>query len=113
MNNPNRSIQNFVNDINFLLDEFAPHRKLKKHEIKLKTKPWITKELQYLMWERDKVYKKYHNSSTEIMKLNYYNHYKLLRNQLTSKQRESKIQYYKSYFDKNQQKSAALWKGIR
>ena len=47
------------------------------------------------------------------MKLNYYNHYKLLRNQLTSKKRESKIQYYKSYFEKNQQKSAALWKGIR
>ena len=37
------------------------------------------------MWERDKVFKKYHNSSNEIMKLNYYNHYKLLRNQLTSK----------------------------
>ena len=52
MSDPNRSIQNLVNGINFLLDEFAPHRKLKKHEIKLKTKPWITKEIQYLMWER-------------------------------------------------------------
>ena len=39
LNDPNRSIQNLVNGINFLLDEFAPHRKLKKHEIKLKTKP--------------------------------------------------------------------------
>ena len=78
LNDPNRSIQNLVNGINFLLEEFAPHRKLKKHEIKLKTKPWITKKIQYLMWERDKVFKN-----------------------------------YKSYFDKNQQKSAALWKGIR
>ena len=52
-----------------------------------KTKPWITKEIQYLMWERDKVFKQYHTSSNEIIKLNYYNHYKLLRNQLTSEKR--------------------------
>ena len=51
---PNIFITNLYNNINYLLDEFAPYKKLQKHEIILKTKPWINKEIQFLMWERDK-----------------------------------------------------------
>ena len=40
----------FYNYINVLLDEYG---KLTKKEIKLKSKSWITKEIQYLMWVRD------------------------------------------------------------
>ena len=48
-NDPNISIENFYNDINYILDEFAPFKKLNKNDIKLKTKPWINKEVQHLM----------------------------------------------------------------
>ena len=53
---PNISIENFYNNINYILDEFAPFKKLNKNDIKLKGKPWINKEVQYLMWKRDKLF---------------------------------------------------------
>ena len=55
---PNISIENFNNNINYILDEFAPFKKLNKNDIKLKGKPWINKEVQHLMWKRDKRFKK-------------------------------------------------------
>ena len=44
---------------------------------------------------------------------NLYNKYKILRNNLIQKKRDSKIEYYKSYFAKNTSKIANIWKGIR
>ena len=43
---PNISIENFYNIINYILDEFASFKKLYKNDIKLKGKPWINKEVQ-------------------------------------------------------------------
>ena len=44
---PNISITNLYNNINYLLDEFASYKKLNKHEIKFKTKPWINKKYNF------------------------------------------------------------------
>ena len=46
---PNLSMNNFYNQINILLDEVAPYKKLTKKERKLKSKPWITIDIQHLM----------------------------------------------------------------
>ena len=51
---PNLSMNNFYNQINILLDEVAPYKKLTKKEIKLKSKPWITIDIQHLMQKWDK-----------------------------------------------------------
>ena len=110
---PNVSITNLFNNINYLLDEFAPYKKLNKHEIKLKTKPWINKEIQFLMWERDKLFKKYYNAKDEERKQNLLDHYKRTRNEVTRLKRKNKTEYYKIYFEKNIKKTKALWKGIR
>ena len=59
INDPNFSMENIHNHVNFILDEFAPFRKLNKCEIKLKSKPWISKDILFLMWERDKMFSKY------------------------------------------------------
>ena len=53
---PNISIENFYNNINYILDEFAPFQKLNKNDIKLEGKLWINKEVQHLMWKRDKLF---------------------------------------------------------
>ena len=42
---PNMSMNNLHQHINFLLDEFAPYKKLSKKELKLKSKPWINSEI--------------------------------------------------------------------
>ena len=75
-NDPNISIDNFYNNINYILDEFAPFKKLNKGQIKLKTKPWINKEAQHLMWERDKLFKKFRTATDADAKNIYFNNYK-------------------------------------
>ena len=40
---------------------------------------------------------------------NLYNKYKILRNNITQKKRDSKIEYYKSYFAKNRSKIPNIW----
>ena len=115
LNDPNISLNNFYHHINYLLDELAPYKKLTKREIKLKSKPWINNNILTKMQERDKLLKKYCNlkdkNSTHAQ--NIYNQYKTIRNNATYLKRQSKINFYKDYFEKNKNKSSMLWKGIR
>ena len=39
-------MENFVNNMNQLPDNHAPFKKIIKHKLKLKTKPWITAALK-------------------------------------------------------------------
>ena len=54
-----------------MLDEHAPFKKLNKNELKPKTKPWIRKEILFLMWKREKLLSKYHR--TKDNETAYYN----------------------------------------
>ena len=76
---PNLSMNNFYNQINILLDEVAPYKKLTKKEIKLKSKPWITIDIQHLMQKRDKLYHKYCQESNKTKKEELYINYKKLK----------------------------------
>ena len=101
------------NHITRFLDEYAPFRKLKKKRIKLKGKPWITKEILYRMSQRDKVFSRYNKAKDNDNKEILYHQYKKLRNDLTKIQRDSKIKYYKNYFEINKKKTSVIWEGIR
>ena len=106
-------MENIHNHVNFILDEFAPFRKLNKREIKLKSKPWISKDILFLMWERDKIFSKYHKCKYPLNKSNLFSQYKLIRNEVTKLKRDNKIKYYKEFFEINNKKTSAIWKGIR
>ena len=54
-NDPNISFNNLHNNIVYLLDEFAPYRKITKKEFKLKAKPWIDHDILKKIIERDKL----------------------------------------------------------
>ena len=110
---PNLSMNNFYNQINILLDEVAPYKKLTKKEIKLKSKPWITIDIQHLMQKRDKLYHKYCQESNKTKKEELYINYKKLRNKLTKLKREHKTIYYKNFFETNKNNSSKIWKVIR
>ena len=112
-NDPNVSIENLYSHVNYILDEFAPYKKVSKKEYKLKSKPWILKEIQYLMWQRDKSFQKYCNETNPDRKELTHVKYKWLRNKLTRGKRESKFNYYQDYFADNSKKISAIWKGIR
>ena len=81
--------------------------------MKLKTKPWINAEVQYLMWKRDKLLKTFCKAKDDGVKQRLYTEYKKIRNDLTTMKRHNKKKYYEHYFQKNANKTAAIWKGIR
>ena len=96
-----------------MLDEFAPFKKLSKKELQLKSKPWISKKIQFLMWERDKTFKKYCKEINPDKKIDLFTKYKTMRNNITNQKRLNKINYYQNYFSTNSKKISAVWKGIR
>ena len=56
-NDPNLSCNNYFNSITYLLDQFAPYRKVTRKEYKLMLKPWIPKEILRKCEERDSILK--------------------------------------------------------
>ena len=44
--NVNVSMENFVNNMNDLLDKHASFKRISRYKLKFKTKPWITAALQ-------------------------------------------------------------------
>ena len=106
-------MNNFYNQINYLLDEFAPYKKLSKKLIKLETKPWINIMIQQQMHKRDKLLHDYFKESSKSKRKSLYSKYKTIRNKVTNMKRESKINYYKNFFDMNKANTSKIWKGIR
>ena len=51
-NDPNISMNNFHQYINFLLNEFAPYKKLSERKFELKSKPRINSEILSKMEKR-------------------------------------------------------------
>ena len=76
-------------------------------------KAWISKEILHKCKQRDSILKSIskENDPNKIISLR--NDYKKLRNQITKDKRDSKKEYYNSYFEKNKHKSSEIWKGIR
>ena len=98
-NDPNLSMENLYNNTIFLLDEFAPYRKLSKKDYKLKSKPWVNNEILTKIHERDKLLYKYSNAKDLSRKANLLKDYKSLRNSITNMKRDSKTKYYNEYFE--------------
>ena len=113
LDNPNISLQILHDNFVYLLDEFAPYRRISKKEFKLKAKPWINHEILNNIKIRDKLLLKYHKSKDARNKIIIYEKYKLIRNSITKLKREAKKRYYKDFFEKNKNKTSIIWKGIK
>ena len=111
-NDPNLSCNNYFNSITYLLDEFAPFRKVTRNEHKLMLKPWISKDILRKCKERDYILKSITTEMDPAKKSDLRDDYKKLRNEITRDKRDSKMSYYSSYFEKNKEKSSEIWKGI-
>ena len=91
----------FFARVNTLLDEHAPHHKLSEKETSLKAKPWINKNIQGLMRERDRLFKRHCNENNPTLKVAKYNKYKNARNVVIYKVKQSQKEYYHNYFQKH------------
>ena len=106
-------MNNLYEKIIFLLDEYAPYKRLSKRAVKLKTKPWINNDILTKMNKRDKLLHKYLQTKDINIKTHIYDDYKSIRNIVTKLKRDAKKSYYKEYFQFHKVNSTAIWKGIK
>ena len=103
----------FYKITNNIADKHAPFRQVTKKEQSLQLKPWITKEIRHLIWERDKLFSKYCRAKDIRKKFELHEKFKRYRNEIVFKIRNSKKIYFQSFFEKNKNDSKKIWKGIR
>ena len=58
------------------------------------------------------MFSRYFKAKNTDTKHSLFNEYKSLRNELTAKTRNGIIQYYRNYFENDNKKISAIWKGI-
>ena len=66
--NPNLSFHNYIEEVEKMISNYAPLRKIKKQELKFKSKPWINSGLQKSMAIKNKLFGKFIKSINLIIK---------------------------------------------
>ena len=66
--NVNVSVENFVNNLNDLLDKHTPFKKISKYKLKFKTKPWITAAFQISISIKNALFKRYIKLKSPVKK---------------------------------------------
>ena len=112
-NDTNWSMENFLNNFNILLDKHMPFKKLTQKQFKQKFKPWVTNEILNKIKEKNKVFQKYLKCNAQVRKLQLYDQFKNLKNEVTHLTRNSKKAYYQKYFSENKNNLQKVWKGIK
>ena len=71
-NNINDTFNGFYKTLTEILDHHAPLTKITEIERTLQLKkPWINKEIQYLMWKKDKLFPKYYACRDSMQQIYY------------------------------------------
>ena len=94
-----------------LLDTYAPIQKLTKAELKLKSKPWLTRGIMTSIKKKKKIYNKFIQAKNSTEKNILYNEFKHYRNLVTKLSRISKAKYY-HYFTDHKNNMLKTWEGI-
>ena len=112
-NDVNVSFNNFIDRVNVIIDKHMPLKKIPSKEFKMKFKPWINNKIIESITKKNKLFNKYVKCKNITNKLAIYNEYKRLKNQVTAQTRESKKEFYRSYFTKNSNNLKKIWQGIK
>ena len=101
--------KSFYSKISSIINKHIPVKQLSRREIKLKSKPWISKALRKSIQIKNNYYKKYLKTKSTY----YHTKFKLYRNKLNHLLKISKKQYYNEYFFQNIKDGKRIWKGIK
>ena len=114
-NNINDAFNSFYKTLTEILDHQASLIKITKKERTIHLKPLINKEIQYLMWKRDQLFRKYCTCKDLIQKNVIHDEFKRLRNivLLLMKLENIKTITSKIILEKNKNYTSLIWKGIR
>ena len=97
--NTDHCIDFLIKNIERLLDEMAPMKRLSNRDIGLKQRPWICHDILDIMRDRDKFNKKYAREINPGRKEVIFRIYKSKRNHVVQLIRSSKRKYYAEYFE--------------
>ena len=86
--NTNGKFDLFYDQIDSVCKKHVPYRRLSKNEVKISSKPWITREIFAKMKYRDKLYSKLFKSKQPDPHLHYL--YKKFRNRIVKDLKDSK-----------------------
>ena len=104
---PNYSFNLYENTLNTLIDKYITQKELKQQY-----KPWITNDILRSINAREKLYKKFIKAKDEKAKKDYHKMYRELRNQILTKCRNIKKEYFQNFFIKNANDVKNMWRGI-
>ena len=107
------SLNNFLDNIDHLLDLHAPFKKLKKNQIKFSQKPWISQSLQNSIRIKNNIFSRFVKCKNPTLKKELHQEYKIHRNRLSTLLKQSKTDYYNNYFRENSNITKNTWKGIK
>ena len=113
MEDTNESFNCFFNNVNNLLDEHMPQKKISNKRFKLKFKPWLTKGILKSLKKRRDLHSRFLRAKTIENKQSLYGRFKLYRNMLVTLIRKSKQNYFSKYFSDNVKNLRETWKGIK
>ena len=111
--NVNVSVENFVNNLNDLLDKHTPFKKISKYKLKFKTKPWITAAFQISISIKNALFKRYIKLKSPVKKNEVQQQYKSYRNPLSMLMIKNKQNYYEQFFKNNLNNLRNVWKCMR
>ena len=94
LRNPNVSVKNFFDTLNFHLDEMAPFEKVTPKQYGLMLRPWITNDILKKCDEKNKLLKMIKNESDPDFLTALRQQYKNLRNAITNEKRANKKAYF-------------------
>ena len=109
----NLCFEKFLHILTCVFDDHAPIKKSSKKEKSSIDKPWIDNNLRHLMRVRDACFVKYCRAIKAAEKLKIHAEYKVLRNEVKMKTKQSKKKYYQDLFEKNKTDLSKTWEAIR
>ena len=96
-----KGFETFFQLFNSTLDRHAPIKKSIRKEEKIKSKPWITKDIKTYISIRDKLYKEMIKEKNVLTKVLKHESFKKYQNQIINLLRISKQTHYNKFFKEN------------
>ena len=112
--NVNLSINNYLYNIDLLLEKHAPLKRLNKQKLKFQQKPWITQGLQISIKKKNTLFSRYIKCKESSRKRDLHSKYKSYQNLLSTLLiKDSKQQCFNDFFKSNNNDITKTWKGIK
>ena len=109
----NHSTSQFILKMNELLDKYVPLKKLSQRQFKQRFKPWISDKILDKIALKNKFLQRSTKCKNSVDKINLYNRFKDLKNEITDLTRKGKKEFYEKYFAENKNNLKKIWQGIK